>query len=131
MSTEFESIFVRLRSILQKHAANLWVKEDAPDRYRLESPPGPATLEAWAGKIKKAMIPVAWVEIGKAYVSYHLIGVYGNANLRDRMSTELKVRMQGKTCFNFKSNEEPLFRELEDLTADALEALKKAGYLTE
>jgi hypothetical protein len=131
MSTELEPVFVRLRSILQKHSDTLCVKESAPGRYCLEGPTGPATLAAWGGKIKKAMIPVAWVEIGKSNVSYHLMGVYGNANLHDRMSTELKARMQGRTCFNFKCNDEALFKELEDLTVGALLALKKAGYITE
>jgi hypothetical protein len=33
----------------------------------------------------------------------HLMGVYGNAQLLEGMSKDLKARMQGKTCFNFKT----------------------------
>jgi hypothetical protein len=129
MSTEFESIFVRLRSILQKHAGTLSVTADAPDNYCLEGRTGPATLAAWGGKMKKANIPVAWVQIGKAYVSFHLLGLYGNSTLRDGMSKKLRARMQGKTCFNFTRNDEALFEELEHLTAVGLAAFKKAGYV--
>src|ERR1700674_3440389 len=117
---EFQSIFARMRGILQKHAGTLSVKDDAPDHYSLEASAGPAALQAWGGKMKRPLLPVAWVQIGKAYVSYHLMGVYGNARLRDSMSKGLKARMQGKTCFNFKSNDEALFKELEQLTAQSI-----------
>ena len=81
--------------------------------------------------MKKPIIPVAWVQVGKAYVSYHLMGVYGNTRLRDAMSKELKARMQGKTCFNFKTVDEQLFKELDQLTAQAIAAFRKAGYVSE
>ncbi len=131
MSTEFESIFTRLRSILKKHARTLRVTQNGPNHYCLEGPPGPATLKAWGGKMKKPTIPVAWVRTSKAYVSYHLMGVYGNAQLRNGMSQQLKARMQGKTCFNFNRNDEVLFKELEQLTAAGLAAFKESGYIAE
>ena len=130
MPTEFETIFVRLRAILQKHAGTLSVTDNGRDRYCLEGRTGPATLAAWDGKMKKSIIPVAWVQIGKAYVSYHLMGMYGNNRLRDSMSKELRARMQGKTCFNFRKNDEALFEELEQLTARAFADFKKTGYVS-
>jgi hypothetical protein len=131
MNSEFESIFARLRGILEKHSAALTVKTDAPRHYSLEASAGPAAVKAWGGKLKKPVIPVAWVQVGKAYVSYHLMGIYGNTRLLDGMSTELKRRMQGKTCFNFRSVDEQLFKELDQLTAQAIAAFKKAGYISE
>lgn len=131
MSTEFENIFVKLRSILQKHAGTMLVEENGRDRYCLEGRTGPATIAAWGGKMKKPTIPVAWVEIGKAYVSYHLMGLYVDPRLRDGMSKELQARMQGKTCFNFRRNDETLFKELEQLTARGIAGFKKAGYVSE
>ena len=130
-SQEFNSIFVRLRAILQNHAGTLAVADDSAGRYCLEGSPGPAVLAAWGGKLRKPSIPVAWVQIGKAYVSYHLMPLYGNSKLHDRMSKELKARMQGKTCFNFKTNDEELFKELERLTATGLVAFRKAGYVSD
>ena len=131
MNTEFESIFVRLRGILEKHSAALTVKADAPRHYSLTASAGPAALQAWGGKLKRPMIPVAWVQVGKAYVSYHLMGFYGNTRLLDGMSKELKARMQGKTCFNFKVVDEKLFKELDRLTARSIAAFRKAGYISE
>jgi len=130
VNAEFKSIFLRLREILHQHAGTLSVKEDNAACYSLHAPAGPAAVRAWRGQMRKPMLPVAWVEIGKAYVSYHLMGVYGNAKLLDGMSKELKGRMQGKTCFNFKSHDEALFDELEQLTARAMTAFKKAGFIS-
>src|SRR5437660_10844661 len=124
-SQEFKSIFVRLRAILQPYAGTLTVSDDSDGRYCLEGTPGPATLAAWGGKLRKPSIPVAWVHIGKAYVSCHLMPLYGNSKLHDRMSKELKARMQGKTCLNFKRNDEELFKEVEELTATGLASFKR------
>jgi hypothetical protein len=88
-------------------------------------------LRAWRGKLKRPVIPIAWVEVGKASVSYHVMGVYGNAQLLDGMSSDLKARMQGKTCFNFKNFEADLFRELDDLTGKAITGFKKTGFVCE
>src|SRR5260221_7586297 len=116
MSAEFQSIFDRLRGILRKHAVTLSVNNDSATQYSLESTPGPATLQAWGGKLKRPRMPVAWVQIGKAYVSFHLMGLYGNTKLKEGMSRALKARMQGKTCLNFKTRDETLFKELERVT---------------
>lgn len=130
MKPDFESIFARLRAILQKYAGTLTVKDDTPVCYCLDARAGPAAVQAWGGKVKRPRIPVAWVQIGKAYVSFHLMGIYGNTQLHDAMSKELKARMQGKTCFNFKTHDETLFQELERLTGQACAAFKKAGYIS-
>lgn len=128
-SSNFEQIFASLRCILARHAQSLSVGEDSPKRYCLEGRVGPATLRAWGGKAKKSTIPVAWAEIGKAYVSFHLMGVYGNEEALEAMSQELRARMQGKTCFNFKTADETLFQELEGVTERACKGFKKAGFI--
>jgi len=128
MPSEFESIFAQLRSVLQKHSGTLSVGEDTSTAYSLTGRPGPATLKAWGGKIRKAMIPVGWVRIGKAYVSYHLMGIDGNAKLCNAMSAQLKSHMQGKTCFNFTVADPILLTELDSLTAASITAFKNAGF---
>lgn len=128
-STEFEKIFARLRSILSKHAQSLSVSQDTEDRYCLEGRVGRATLQAWGGKMKRPMIPVAWAQISKGYVSFHLMGVGGDSRARQGMSRELQARMQGKTCFNFKVADEALFQELDRLTGRAIEQFRKAEFI--
>jgi hypothetical protein len=129
MPAALQAVFTRLREILEAHAGEFHVADDTDGRYGLEGPIGPATVRAWGGKAPTGTIPVAWVTIGKAYVSYHLMGVQGNARLMATVSDELRARMQGKSCFNFKAVDEPLFRELARVTADSLHGMRKAGYV--
>jgi hypothetical protein len=119
VSSEFDTIFARLRAILQPHAARLKVTADTPEHYCLDV--------ALSPKLKKAF-PVAWVKVGKAYVGYHFMPVYMFPKLRDAMSTKLRARMQGKSCFNFKTADEALFKELEQVTAEGLALSRKAGF---
>jgi hypothetical protein len=120
MADTFTEIFSALRLILQRHAGKLVVSEDTPTRFRLEGGLHP--------KHRKPM-PVAWVEIGKNYVSFHHMGVYARPDLLKDVSKELRKRMQGKSCFNFTSVNESLFAELEDLTVRAFAAFQNFPYM--
>jgi len=122
MKREFEAIFARLRNILEPYAGRLEVAADKPEHYGL--------AVAFSPKLKKGF-PVAWVKVGKAYVSYHFMPVYMFAKLREGMSPKLKARMQGKSCFNFKALDEEVFKELENLTAEGLAISKKEGFAPE
>jgi hypothetical protein len=76
------------------------------------------------------MIPVAWVEIEKAYVGFHLMGISGNGQLLAGISARLKAHMHGKTCFSFRALDEPLFQELEQLTATGIRSFEEAGFIS-
>ena len=123
----FAEVFQSLRSVLQKHTATLLVSEDTSTKYCLEAPIGPATLQAWGGKARSARIPVAWVEVGRSYVSYHLMGI-AVPSVQAGMTKALKARMQGKTCFNFTAVDPTLLTELDSLTAASMTAFEKAGF---
>ena len=56
------------------------------------------------------------VRRGRNYVSFYLMSVYASPDLLKGMSPELKKRMQGKSCFNFKEVDKKLFGELAKLT---------------
>src|SRR5713101_1378056 len=58
------------------------------------------------------------VRLGKAYVSFYLMSIYACPDLLQSMSPELKQRMRGKSCFNFKEVDEKLFKELARLTKE-------------
>jgi hypothetical protein len=131
MTSNFDPIFLRLRSILSKHAGTFSVREAGPGHYSLEAPAGPAAVQAWHGKLERPVIPVAWVQVGKNYVSYHLMGVYANPKLLDSVSKQLRSHVQGKSCFNFKAEDDALFAELDQLTAQAIAGFKKGGYVAE
>ncbi len=125
---DFGAVFQRLRGVLAKYAGSLEVTSDTPKKYCLEAGIGPATLQSWGGKARRPRIPVAWVESGKAYVSYHLIGV-ALPSVRAEMPDALKTHMQGKTCFNFTAVDPAVIKELDELTAASLMAFRKSGFI--
>jgi hypothetical protein len=103
------AVFAALRAILGTHAATAAVTTNAPDHYALGRPDA-------AGKVQF----LAAVQTKKSYVAYHLFPIYTDPALLDGVSPELKARMQGKSCFNFKVVDNTLFAELQELTARAL-----------
>jgi hypothetical protein len=131
MGPDHDATFVVLRGVLQAHASGLTVAADTPVRFCLEGVPGPATLAAWGGKMRRPTIPIAWVERGRSYISYHLMGLDGNPALAASLSTELQARRQGKTCFNFERPAEAPLTELAAVTADSIAGLRRAGFVAE
>lgn len=68
------------------------------------------------------------VQMKKAYVSYHLMPVYLDPGLLAGISSELRAKMQGKSCFNFKGAEAPtLLKELAALTEAGYASYKEQG----
>ena len=111
MPTDFPAIFARLRAILQKNIGRLSAKNNMPTTFCLAGGLHPK---------HKMPMDIAWVKIDKNYVSFHLMPIYGCPKLLDDCTGKLKARMQGKSCFNFKSLDESLFSDLDDLTARAI-----------
>ena len=120
MPTNFPEVFSALRDILRRHAGKLAVTEDTARCYRLEGGMHPT---------HQRQFPIAWVSVGKSYVSFHHMGVYVHPALLKGVSKGLKARMQGKSCFNFTSADPTLFAELEDLTVRGFEALRNAPFM--
>ena len=104
---DFAGVFARLKAILKPYAAKCEVLQDTDEHYYLNT-----------HHVMKNKQPLffAGVRTGKAYVSFHLMPVYASPELLKSMSPELRRRMQGKSCFNFKSADEKLFKELARLT---------------
>jgi hypothetical protein len=120
MKTEdFESIFERLRAILKPLEGEMKLKTDEASVYNLY------TRQVRADGYEYAF---GTAIIKKNYVSYHLFPVYSHPDLMDGVSEGLKKRMQGKSCFNFKTMDDALFTELEALTLRSAERLKSDPY---
>lgn len=116
---DFGAVFHGLRSILAKHEPHLVVLHNRPDHYYLDT----HTI----GTNKRA-ISFGGVRVGKTYVSYYLMPVYAGG-LAGKISAALKRHMQGKACFNFKSVDDDLFAELDQLTCGCYEAWKGIGWV--
>ena len=81
-------------------------------------------------KNKKSLFFSA-VKTNKNYVSFHLMPVYVFPELLAPLSSELKRRMPGKSCFNFRAVEELKLDELRELVTASVARFKQAGYLEE
>jgi hypothetical protein len=115
MAADFAPIFAALKAVFAKYTNRLAVKADTPIEYLLvtkSASPFP--------QHKGQPMHFGSVLLGKAYVSFHLMPIYMSPALQQSISPALKKRMQGKTCFNFKTEPEPeLIAGLTRLTEEA------------
>lgn len=93
---EFSIVFENLKTILKPYAKQLSLKNDTHEMFYLDAP--------YSEKWKKELF-FASAQIKKNYVSFYLMPVYMYPDLLKNTSPELKKRMQGKSCFNFKKVE--------------------------
>lgn len=119
-SEQFSAVFADLRELLRPYAEQLVCVSDADDDYYLN------TLHVM--KNKKPLFFGA-AQIKKNYVSYHLMPVYVFPELLQDVSPELRQRMQGKSCFNFKSIDNKMLAELSTLTQAAYVKYKTEGFV--
>ena len=113
---DFPVVFEQLKNILKPYAEKLTLKADTLDTYYIDGP--------YSEKWKKQLFFASTV-IKKNYVSFYLMPIYMYPELIDDISPELKKRMQGKSCFNFKKVEPELFNELAELTQKGAERFKQ------
>jgi hypothetical protein len=112
--------FRALKAILQPFEPKLVKVHDQADNYYLDT--------AHLQKNKKPLY-FGSVRIGRNYVSFHLMPVYIWPELLDGLSDDLKRRMQGKSCFNFKAPDTDLLSELTALTEKGFSKYREAGYV--
>lgn len=117
---DFDRVFCLLREVMAAHGAGLDFVKDEPSDYYL-----------YTRHIMKNGKPLFFgaVQIRKNYVSYHLMPVYVFPDLLQGLPPGLQRRMQGKSCFNFRTVDDGLFKELARLTRAGLEAYREASYL--
>src|ERR1043166_4848548 len=108
-NADFAEVFEELKSIFKPYLKKMDVSQDTDTSYWLNT-----------RYLMRNNQPLAFggVRKGKNYVSFHLMSVYLSPELMNAASAELKKRMQGKSCFNFKEVDKKLFSELKTLTKD-------------
>ena len=114
-------LFDRIRAMFAAHAAGALLKCDKADSYHLD------THEVRAKDGYRTYF--GGVDINKNYVSAHLFPVYTDPALLDGISADLRKRMQGKACFNFKKLDEPLLAEMKPLIDTGADLYKAQGRL--
>lgn len=119
-NSDFQTTFNTLKGVLKKYEKKLRINTDKKDNY---------SIVASYNEKHKADIYFGGVIINKNYVSYHLMPVYVNPELLKDISPELKKRMQGKSCFNFKTIDKELLGEIKTLTKKGFEFYKKENMI--
>ena len=119
MPRDLPAIFTALKPLYTRHARKGVILHDEPGKYYLGTHEMRAKdgYRTWLGGI----------EIKKNYVAVHLVPVYADPSLLDGISPALMKRMQGKNCFNFKSIEPELFKEMGQLIDAGVKAFETAG----
>ena len=115
-NNDFPVVFEQLKNILEPYAEKLTLTTDTPGSYSIDGP--------YSEKWQKQLFFASTI-VKKNYVSFYLMPVYMYPELLQEISPDLKKRMQGKSCFNFKKVETPLFQELKDLTRQGADKFKK------
>lgn len=115
--SQFPLVFEQLKNILKPFEPRLTVTADTSSTYSLDGP--------YSEKWKKQLF-FGSAQIKKNYVSFYLMPVYMFPDLLKDVSPELRKRMQGKSCFNFKKVEPDLFSELAELTRKGVERYRTA-----
>jgi hypothetical protein len=122
MDNDFAAIFERIRALFERHAPQCVTLCDEPGRYYL----GSHEVRAKDGY----RTAFGGVEVKKNYVSAHVMPVYVHPELLDGVSADLRGRMQGKQCFNFRKLDERLIAELGALVDRGAERFAADGRLT-
>ena len=117
--TDFDAVFAALKRIYTPYAGAAVVTHDAPRKYLL----GTQEVRAKDGY----RTAFGGVDITSNYVSAHLMPVYVHPELLADNSPELEKRMQGKSCFNFRTVQPDLFDEYSKLVAIGFERFKQDG----
>lgn len=119
---DFHELFKKLKEIMHPYARRLDRKIDSDKELYVDTK-----------HILKNKKPLWFgaVQVKKNYVSYHLMPVYLNPELLNEVSPELKKRMQGKSCFNFRTPDDNLFKELAVLTEAGYADYERRGYTTD
>jgi len=117
---DFIEVFEQLKSIFKPYAKKMDISQDTDQYYLLNT-----------RYIMKNKQPLCFggVRLGKNYVSFYLMSVYASPDLLKNISPELRKRMQGKSCFNFKEVDKKLFSELKALAKDGAAKFSNKKYI--
>ncbi len=112
MTGAHDAVAAQLAALMRRHAVGMIETKGGETGLEMVAPhPNPLHPKQpmWFGGVRS----------GKAYASYHLMPLYTHAALLETLSPELKKRMQGKSCLNFRAADGALFEELAALTEAA------------
>ena len=107
-----EAVFAQLAALLRPYAADLSVKTDTSTNLYLEESLSTGKLQMFAA-----------VQLKSSYVALHVFPLYCRPELLETLSPDLRRRMQGKSCFNFKNSEQVPEGEIKALLETAYQSI--------
>jgi hypothetical protein len=113
-TAQFDLVFKKLKSMLKPYEKGMTVLDSAQG-YNLTAPAKAEAKEMFFGGVHPR----------KGYVSFYLMPVYIWPEFLETVSPELKKKMQGKSCFNFKSVDDPQLPELAKLVKKTYPKFRK------
>jgi hypothetical protein len=117
VAADLDKVFTELKDMLSEYASALRVQADKAGTYYLNT-----LRDDMAGKPHF----FGGARKGKNYVSLYLMPVYEFADLLSSVPADLQQRMQGKSCFNFRTLAEIPREELKRLIDAAVARAKQA-----
>ena len=125
MAAGSATVFSSLKPVFSKVAKHLALKTDTQTEYALVTR-SPSPFPQHEGH----PLDFGSLRVGKSYVSLHLMPLYMCPELNQSISAELRKRMQGKTCFNFKEDPDPdLLAELKRLAEDGFKQWSERSWI--
>lgn len=116
---EMSATFALLKPLLHQYEAEMIVVHDTPETYYLDTR---STTQ------NGSALNFGSVSIKKAYVSFHLFPVYVYPDLLEGIG-DVKRRMQGKSCFNFKKIDGDQLAALDDLVRASHDRFRNEGLI--
>jgi hypothetical protein len=118
--SDLAPVFAELRKVMAPYAAKLQAtRDDDQELY----------IDTKHIQTNKKPLFFGAVQLKKSYVSFHLMPVYVKPELLESLSPQLRARMQGKSCFNFKAVEPALVKELSGLCKAGFASYRDQGFV--
>jgi len=114
--------FAALKDLLSHYIPPLVVLSNGPDRYEL------ITVKPFRHKgIRKENGYYGAIMMKKDYVGLYLMFIYDEPENLEKLGSDLRKLLKGKSCFHIKKLDENLLKQIETALKDGLDYYKKEG----
>jgi len=117
-------IFKILPQILSEYSPPLAAVSDFEGRYELVS----KKPNEFMGRKRPEMYFGAAI-IQSNYVGLYLMHVYMQPKVLEKLGTELRKTLKGKSCFHIKTLDNNLIKQIEIAVKDGIDCYRKLGFI--
>ncbi len=130
--SSLDSIFIQIKSILEKHSTDLKVTDEIiGSKAKVKKPALHLYGKKEVSLFNKKPQPtyIGGVIQQKNYVSFYLSPVYSHPELLTHISPELKNFLKGKSCFNMNKIDSKLLAEIENSLIIGIQKYKELEWI--